>query len=248
MQWAAFANALLNVGSALSANQQGSYLAKSQQIAAETNIQLAAANARRRAFSRGEELGQQIWNIRTNANRLAGQQVAAMGASGFDVSSGDKRLIYDTYSKALAKEEGLNRSYMLQAFEDEMQTANDIAHYNMQAIMARTARKQYTGFRGATNIVTSALGGFLSKAQFANPKGAVEKNAPSSNNFAPSQTLDEFISSSTMKENIIRRQKVSSPTNLPDYLYREGVSFNTKSTGVYTSKNYLSKYMHKPKY
>lgn len=180
MQWAAFANALLNVWSTLSANQQGSYLAKSQQIAAETNIQLAAANARRRAFSRGEELGQQVWNIRTNANRLTGQQVAAMGASGFDVSAGDKRLIYDTYSKALAKEEGLNRSYMLQAFEDEMQTANDIAHYNMQAIMARTARKQYTGFRGATNIITSALGGYLQAYKPAGDKGKVESPTGSS--------------------------------------------------------------------
>ena len=41
-----------------------------------------------------EEIGQQVWNIYDQSRALEGQQITAMGASGFtDVSAGDKRLL-----------------------------------------------------------------------------------------------------------------------------------------------------------
>ena len=100
-----------------------------------------------------EEIGQQVWNIYDQSRALEGQQITAMGASGFtDVSAGDKRLLRDTRLKTEAAVEGLNRSAYLQQFETNRAAAMEASRLEYAAKMQDRIRKNTSGLRGFTRL------------------------------------------------------------------------------------------------
>lgn len=100
-----------------------------------------------------EEVGQQVWNLYDQSRALEGQQITAMGASGFtDVSAGDKRLLRDTRLKTEAAVEGLNRSAYLQQFETNRAAAMEASRLEYAAKMQDRIRKNTSGLRGFARL------------------------------------------------------------------------------------------------
>lgn len=100
-----------------------------------------------------EEVGQQVWNLYDQSRALEGQQITAMGASGFtDVSAGDKRLLRDTRLKTEAAVEGLNRSAFLQQFETNRAAAMEASRLEYAAKMQDRIRKNTSGLRGFVRL------------------------------------------------------------------------------------------------
>ena len=162
--WQMIAMGVLSGLSSFGSNKAMKAQYKAAQKTAEINAKLAEANFNRRSAYRNEELGQQVWNIAQQGQELMGVQRASMAASGFDTSTGDQRILTDTLTRNLAKQSGVNRTYYLQQFEDELQTNNDIMQYNFEAYSNRMMAKQYSGARSASKIGlaagTAALGAY----------------------------------------------------------------------------------------
>ena len=101
-----------------------------------------------------EEIGQQVWNIYDQSRALEGQQITAMGASGFtDVSAGDKRLLRDTRLKTEAAVEGLNRSAFLQQFEINRAAAMEASRLEYAAKMQDRIRKSTSGLKAVGRVL-----------------------------------------------------------------------------------------------
>ena len=101
-----------------------------------------------------EEIGQQVWNIYDQSRALEGQQITAMGASGFtDVSAGDKRLLRDTRLKTEAAVEGLNRSAFLQQFETNRAAAMEASRLEYAAKMQDRIRKSTSGWKAVGRVL-----------------------------------------------------------------------------------------------
>lgn len=154
---------------------------RNQSLAAQ---QIYAGNARQ-AILQGqnqnkylnEELAQQVWNLYDDQRALIGQQMAAMGASGFtDVSAGDRRIIRDTKRKTEEAVSGLNRSAYLQSFENERQAMFEASRLNYIADMSRIQAKYATHpLRVATTVgknALSALGAYASFGGFGSTAAA----------------------------------------------------------------------------
>lgn len=174
--WQAIVMGVLGGISAFGSNKAMKAQYKSAQKTAELNAKLTQLNFERRSAYRNEELGQQVWNLRDQAKQLIGTQNAAMGASGFDVSTGDTRILTDTLNRSLAAESGLNRTYYLQQFEDELQTKNDILQYNFEAYSARAMQKQYSGLAGAFKVAVAAGTQALGAYQPSGKSGGISSN------------------------------------------------------------------------
>ena len=179
--WQAIAMGVLGGISTFGSNKFSKASYKAARKTAEMNAKFAQANYERRSNYRNEELGQQIWNIARQGQELIGVQRTSMAASGFATSTGDQRILADTLIRNAAKQSGLNRTYYLQQFEDELQTHNDIMQYNFEAWFNRQMEKQYSGARGALKIgfsaATAALGAYSP-----NPgkKGGISSNTGAS--------------------------------------------------------------------
>ena len=101
-----------------------------------------------------EEIGQKVWNIYDQSRALEGQQITAMGASGFtDVSAGDKRLLRDTRLKTEAAVEGLNRSAFLQQFETNRSAAMEASRLEYAAKMQDRIRKSTSGWKAVGRVL-----------------------------------------------------------------------------------------------
>ena len=101
-----------------------------------------------------EEIGQQVWNIYDQSRALEGQQITAMGTSGFtDVSAGDKRLLRDTRLKTEAAVEGLNRSAFLQQFETNRAAAMEASRLEYAAKMQDRIRKSTSGWKAVGRVL-----------------------------------------------------------------------------------------------
>ena len=101
-----------------------------------------------------EEIGQQVWNIYDQSRELEGQQITAMGVSGFtDVSAGDKRLLRDTRLKTEAAVEGLNRSAFLQQFETNRAAAMEASRLEYAAKMQDRIRKSTSGWKAVGRVL-----------------------------------------------------------------------------------------------
>ena len=101
-----------------------------------------------------EEIGQQVWNIYDQSRALEGQQITAMGVSGFtDVSAGDKRLLRDTRLKTEAAVEGLNRSAFLQQFETNRAAAMEASRLEYVAKMQDRIRKSTSGWKAVGRVL-----------------------------------------------------------------------------------------------
>lgn len=200
--WAMIAMAVLGGASAYGANKIAKANAKMAASQAETNAKLAEANFKRRTGYRNEELAQQVWNIRENAMQLIGAQSASMASSGFDVSTGDQRILTDTLNRSLQKESGLNRTYYLQQFEDELQTQNDILQYNFDAYSQRQIAKTYSGWQGATRVAMSAGSSALGAYQPSGKKSGINSNTGAGNSpypsrFSTNSQLSGYLDAST---------------------------------------------------
>lgn len=200
--WAAIIMGVLSGVGAYGANKIAKANAKMATSQAETNAKLAEANFKRRTGYRNEELAQQVWNVRENAMQLIGAQSASMGASGFDVSTGDQRILTDTLNRSLQKESGLNRTYYLQQFEDELQTQNDILQYNFDAYSQRQIAKQYSGWQGAARVGMAAGSGALGAYQPSGKKSGINSNTGANNSpypsrFSTNSQLSGYLDAST---------------------------------------------------
>ena len=181
--WYQIVSAIVNVGLAWQDQYLTNRMAKKQYRAAaktaEMKAKMADANLTRRSAYRNEELGQQVWNMAEQAQEMMGVQRTAMGGSGFDISTGDTRILTDTLRRDLEKQEGINRTYYLQQFEDDLQTRSDILQYNFEAYANRQMVKQYSGIHGLAKIVDAGGRAFVNSASsnlFSNPKGGISDN------------------------------------------------------------------------
>ena len=181
--WYQIVSACVNVGMAMQgqwmSNRINKNLYKTAAKTAEIKGKMAEANLVRRSGYRNEELGQAVWNTGANAQTLMGSQRAAMGASGFDISTGDQRILEDTLRRNLEEQKGMNRTAYLQQYEDDLQTRSDILQYNFEAYANRTIAKQYSGASGLAKIIGAGGSAFLSSAlsdMLANPKGGISSN------------------------------------------------------------------------
>lgn len=181
--WYQIVSAIVNTGLAIQDQWLTNRISKKQYRAAAKTAEMKAkmeyANFQRRSSYRNEELGQQVWNMSQQAEELMGTQRTAMGASGFDVSLGDQRILTDTLRRDLERQSGVNRTYYLQQFEDATQVESDMLQYNFEAWANRQMVKNYSGIRGLFKIVDAGGRAFVNSASsslFSNPKGGISSN------------------------------------------------------------------------
>lgn len=185
--WYQIMSAIVNTGLAWQdqylSNRISKKLYRTASKTADINAQLTDANYNRRSSYRNEELGQQVWNIAQEAKVFMGNQRAMLSYSGFDVSTGDQRILIETLSRNLERQAGINRTYYLQQFEDDLQTRSDILQYNFEAWSNRQMVKNYSGIRGLFKIVDAGGRAFVNSASsnmFSNPKGGISDNTGAS--------------------------------------------------------------------
>lgn len=190
--------------SAYSSNKTTKMASKAAESAAKINAKLAYQQFATQAGYLNEELGQEIKNTYENMLQSMGTQKAAMGASGFDISTGDQRIMADTYNRNMDRQSGMRRTAYLQNFENERQALSDVLQYNFQAWSARQQRKNVSGLRGAAKIgigvATGALGQF-NPTKFGG-KGRIASNTGASSTTYPSQystnaQLQRYLDAST---------------------------------------------------
>lgn len=146
------------IGASLISNTASVYMenqvAKAKASAYRSQARLVQQAAVQKNKYLNEEIGQQVWNIYDQSRALEGQQVAAMGASGFtDVSAGDKRLLRDTRLKTEAAVEGLNRSAYLQQFETNRAAAMEASRLEYAAKMQDRIRKSTSGWKAVGRVL-----------------------------------------------------------------------------------------------
>lgn len=146
------------IGASLIGNTASVYMenqvAKAKASAYRSQARLVQQAAAQKNKYLNEEIGQQVWNIYDQSRALEGQQIAAMGASGFtDVSAGDKRLLRDTRLKTEAAVEGLNRSAYLQQFETNRAAAMETSRLEYAAKMQDRIRKSTSGWKAVGRVL-----------------------------------------------------------------------------------------------
>lgn len=162
--------ALLSGGLSFISNLSSNYVnSKTAGMLADsyrTQARLAILQANQQNQYLNEQGAQEIWNLYDQQNAMLGAQTAAMGASGFDVSSGDQRLLQDTRNKTEAAVSGINRSMFLQAFETTRAARMEASRLNYAAQAQELIKKQYSGLSGIMNAGFSAglnaLGAYFS--------------------------------------------------------------------------------------
>ena len=103
-----------------------------------------------------EENLSNINRIRQEYEDFSGTQMAAIGASGFDVSAGEQRILQDTAIKARDAMDLENRSTYLQSFELARSTEIENTRLLAAAKMARSQAK-YTKKMGKFNLISGVL-------------------------------------------------------------------------------------------
>lgn len=137
-----------------------------------TQARLALLNADKQSAYINEQAAHQVWNTYDTASRLRGSQVAAMGASGFDVSSGDRRLLQDTENRANAQAAGINRTAYLQSFETQLQAAMEASRLEYAAKAQDAIRKQSSSGKAFLGATFAALGAFAGNVGTLSAAGA----------------------------------------------------------------------------
>lgn len=150
--------AITQVGASLISNTASVYMenqvAKAKASAYRSQARLVQSAAKQKNKYLNEEIGQQVWNLYDASRALEGQQITAMGASGFtDVSAGDKRLLRDTRLKTEAAVEGINRSAFLQQFETNRAAAMEASRLEYAAKMQDRIRKSTSGWKGIGRVL-----------------------------------------------------------------------------------------------
>lgn len=150
--------AVVQIGASLMSNTASVYMenqvAKAKASAYRSQARMVQQAAVQKNKYLNEEIGQQVWNIYDQSRALEGQQITAMGASGFtDVSAGDKRLLRDTRLKTEATVEGLNRSAFLQQFEINRAAAMEASRLEYAAKMQDRIRKSTSGWKAVGRVL-----------------------------------------------------------------------------------------------
>ena len=139
-----------------------------------TQARLSLLNAATENMYANEELGYNIWDIKEQGKMFEGTQMANLAASGFSMSTGDKRLIAETERGTQEMMDSANRQAYLESYERYRKAYLDDIQYKAQAKIADINRKYASGWRGFatsfTNASLSALGGYF---QFAQPSGKI---------------------------------------------------------------------------
>ena len=150
--------AVAQIGASLISNTASVYMenqvakAKASAYRSQARMEQQAAVQKNKYLN--EEVGQQVWNLYDVRRALEGQQITAMGASGFtDVSAGDKRLLRDTRLKTDAAVEGLNRSAFLQQFEINRAAAMEASRLEYAAKMQDRIRKSTSGWKAVGRVL-----------------------------------------------------------------------------------------------
>ena len=150
--------AVAQIGASLISNTASVYMenqvAKAKASAYRSQARMVQQAAVQKNKYLNEEIGQQVWNIYDQSRALEGQQITAMGTSGFtDVSAGDKRLLRDTRLKTEAAVEGLNRSAFLQQFETNRAAAMEASRLEYAAKMQDRIRKSTSGWKAVGRVL-----------------------------------------------------------------------------------------------
>ena len=130
---------------------------KAQAASYEAKMPLNYAAYRQNVNYMAEENLYAARNIISQYSSLEGTQMTAMGASGFDISSGDQRIIQDTKQKMADELYLANRTAYLQSFELWRNTEMENARLKAAAAMARNQAK-YTRRMGRIGLIANALG------------------------------------------------------------------------------------------
>lgn len=174
--WAAIMQGVMAGASSLIADAGIASQAKIAEKMAKAGALFEKYALARRAGYRNQEMAQQNWNSTDRANAFIGRQVAATGGSGFDVSTGDQRMFFDTGYRNVQAVSGNNITEQLEFFEDELNTINNILQYNFQAQVARQQRKQHTGIASFGKALFAGVGTALGKYMPSGPKDKVSDN------------------------------------------------------------------------
>ena len=150
--------AVAQIGASLISNTASVYMenqvAKAKASAYRSQARMVQQAAVQKNKYLNEEVGQQVWNLYDVRRALEGQQITAMGVSGFtDVSAGDKRLLRDTRLKTDAAVEGLNRSAYLQQFETNRAAAMEASRLEYAAKMQDRIRKSTSGWKAVGRVL-----------------------------------------------------------------------------------------------
>lgn len=130
---------------------------KAQANAYEAQIPLNYESYRTNVNYMAEENFANVSRIISEGKEFAGAQMASAAVSGFDVSTGEQRLVKDTYQKMANEAYLANRSTYLQSFELWRSTELENARLKAAADSARSQAK-YMKRMGKINLIAGALG------------------------------------------------------------------------------------------
>lgn len=132
---------------------------RAQATSYEAQMPLNYAAYRQNVNYLAEENFHNVARTIKNYKDLEGAQMAAMGASGFDVSAGDQRIIDDTEQKMKNEVYLQNRTAYLHSFELWRSTEMENNRLKAAADMARVQAK-YQKKMGRVNLAVGALSTF----------------------------------------------------------------------------------------
>lgn len=135
-------------------------LARMNAATYRSQARMALLAANRQDSYINEEYAQQLWNVSDAASYLRGIQRASMGTTGFDVSTGDQRLLSDTERRANQQAAGINRTAYLQSFENQMQARLEANRLEYAARSQELIAKQHSPFKAFVAANFAALGAF----------------------------------------------------------------------------------------
>ena len=127
----------------------------SSQYRSQANLTMLAAQ--QQSLYDNEALAQQVWNEYAASRELSGQQRALMAVSGFDVSTGDQRILSDTIRKTDDVVAGLNRTAQINTFEQNRAAIMEANRLEYSARMQDVVAKYTSGWRGQLSSISAGL-------------------------------------------------------------------------------------------
>lgn len=209
----------------------------------ETQAKLSLAQNTRQQRYINEQLSTNLWNTHERRNIAISQARAGVAASGFtDLSAGDMDLIYDINNQGSSVIYGLNRTAMLESFENGIRTQLEYINYMSQANQARINAKYASGWRGAlkafTAGTTSALGAYANYKlyeQANTPLKAQNTNNPVNVDPITGKVSGGYMTYADVQDSVQGKRSVLNPSgvmnNAPKYNsnYVQSLYGDTKS-------------------
>lgn len=103
----------------------------------ETQAKLSLLKQKQEALYKNDSLRAAAKATSIAADQFEGTQKAALAFSGFDISTGDNRMLADTQRKAAAEIRGMNEQTTRETFEAERKALMDAIYYKAQSKMAK---------------------------------------------------------------------------------------------------------------